>query len=410
MPEFVFLAHRVPNPPDRGDKIRSHNLLKTLCRLGEVHLVCFADDAADLAHAEALRPMLASLYVEQRRVSKPAAAARAMLSGRPMLLALFDSAAMRAHAASLIAARPIDALLAFSVQMAQFVPADLGGARFVMDFVDVDSAKFAAYAEEARGPMRMIYAREARLLAAFEAETAARAERCLLVSAAEAALFLQRLGGAPGRVATLGNGVDTAFFDPDESRAMIAGRGGPLIVFTGQMDYRPNIEAVSAFALETLPLIRESRADTHFAIVGRNPPSHVARLAENPGVEVTGAVPDIRAWLAAADVVVAPLRTARGIQNKVLEAMAMARPVVASPAAFEGIDAVPGRDLIVAEGPRAEADAVLALLDDRIASSALGEAARARVIARYGWDAALAPLAEILGIGHRAPALAGAAA
>jgi glycosyltransferase involved in cell wall biosynthesis len=141
-----------------------------------------------------------------------------------------------------------------------------------------------------------------------------------------------------------------------------------------------------------MPSIREHHPTATFAIVGRNPPPAVLRLAEREGLIVTGAVADVRSWLAAADVVVAPLRIARGIQNKVLEAMAMARPVVASPAAFEGIDAEPGRDLIVASN---EGAAIVNLLGDP-AAAAIGAAARRQMEKSYRWAARLAPLAGML--------------
>ncbi|MBC7985279.1 MAG: TIGR03087 family PEP-CTERM/XrtA system glycosyltransferase [Sphingomonadaceae bacterium] len=402
MSELLFLVHRVPNPPNRGDKIRSHHLLRKLRQLRPVHLVCFADDEADLEAAEALRPGLASLHVERRTRSKPAAALRAFARREPILLPLFGSETMRAHVARLLAERPIDALLAFSIQMAHFVPENLGKTRFVMDFVDMDSAKFAAYAEAAAWPMRSIWSREASLLLDFEHKTAAHADASLFVSDAEAALFRAALDDGAEKVSTLENGVDLTFFNPAAHFDRVEGKGG-LIAFTGQMDYRPNIEAVAAFARETMPLIRAARPDARFAIVGRNPAPEVARLAALPGVEVIGAVPDIRAWLAAADVVVAPLRTARGVQNKVLEAMAMARPVVASPAAFEGIDAEAGRDLMVADGAQAESKAIISLLADNARARAFGVAARARVAARYGWDAALERLPALLGLEEPVP-------
>ena len=170
---------------------------------------------------------------------------------------------------------------------------------------------------------------------------------------------------------------------------------GPLLVFTGQMDYRPNVEAVAWFAAEVLPRLRQTHPAVRFAIVGRAPTAAVQALAA-PDVIVTGAVDDVRPWLAAASVCVAPLHLARGIQNKVLEAMAMARPVVASPAAAEGIDHA--GTLRVAGSAAEQARAIGALLDDPDAASALGDAARARVLARYDWAARLAPLDALLGL------------
>lgn len=189
------------------------------------------------------------------------------------------------------------------------------------------------------------------------------------------------------------NGIDTALFDPAAVEPVAA--EGPLVVFTGQMDYRPNVDAVDRFARCILPLVREHAPTAHFAIVGRKPDARVDALAALPGVTVTGEVADVRGWLAAASAVVAPLQLARGVQNKVLEAMAMARPVVASPAAAEGIDH--GGAIRVAADAPAFAAAVVELIEDRAAAERLGAAARAQAIARYGWDTRLAALASVMG-------------
>jgi sugar transferase (PEP-CTERM/EpsH1 system associated) len=261
-----------------------------------------------------------------------------------------------------------------------------------MDFGDVDSAKFAEYAAKGAGPMRWVNRREAQRLAAFETATAARADAVTFVSEAEAALF--RRGTGLGNIHAVSNGIDLVRFDPsadfDRLPAAEAGEGG-LILFTGQMDYAPNVDAVSWFAAEVMPPVRGAR----FAIAGRNPTAPVRALAGGR-IIVTGEVPDIRSWLAAADIVVAPLRIARGIQNKVLEAMAMAKPVVASPAAFEGIEAEAGRDLIVADGAPAMAAAVQRLLEVPGEAAALGRAARMLVERTYSWQQRLAPLADIV--------------
>ena len=393
MADTLFLAHRIPFPPDRGDKIRSFHELRHLAGLGRVHLACFADDPADAAHLaglrEAIGPALGEAHVEVRRTSRVAAGARALLEGRPVSLALFDSPALRRFVARMLATGRIGTVFAFSGQMGQFVPAG-AGARFVMDFGDVDSAKFEAYAAEG-GAMAAIHRREGEKLAAYEAAVAARADVSLFVSEAEAALFRRRSGLARADVRALQNGVDLDYYDPAARFERIE-QPGPLIVFTGQMDYAPNIDAVRWFAAEVMPLLPDAR----FAIVGRKPAEAVRRLA-GPRTIVTGAVPDVRSWLAAADVVAAPLRIARGIQNKVLEAMAMARPVVAAPAAFEGIEAEPGRHLLVADGAKAQAEAIAGLLGDPERARAMGEAARRRMEAAYRWEARLAPLAGIIG-------------
>jgi sugar transferase (PEP-CTERM/EpsH1 system associated) len=396
MGDILFLAHRIPYPPDRGDKIRSWNILKHLGALGRVHLACFADHAADAAHLPALRAAMAGslgeAHVEVRTKGKLAAAAEAIRQAKPISLTAFDSASMRAFVGRMLDRDGIDTVFAYSSQMAQFVPSSCRQ-RFVMDFVDMDSAKFAAYA--GGGPMRWVHRREATRLLEHERAVAARADASLFVSPAEAALFRTSTGAED--VHSVSNGIDLDFYDPSATFERPTDQSGALLVFTGQMDYRPNIESVLGFADKVLPTIVQSRPDVRFAIVGRNPPAAVRRLAERPNVIVTGAVADVRTWLAAADVAVAPLGIARGIQNKVLEAMAMARPVVASAAAFEGISAVPGRDLVVADRPESQAWHVLDLLARPDAAVEMGAAARRRMESHYRWSAQLAPLAGLLG-------------
>jgi glycosyltransferase involved in cell wall biosynthesis len=427
---LLFLAHRVPFPPDRGDKIRSFHILQYLAKRARVHLVAFADDAADFDPPAVFTDVLASCTILPRGKSQARAAIEALATNKPVSLTAFASRAMQQAVDRTVA--QVSGIYCFSGQMAQYLPAD--GPPVIMDFVDMDSAKFAGFAQDVRGPMRWMMQREARLLGAFERKIAGRVSASLFVSEAEAALF--RDGGAMGRVLAVENGIDAEKFDPaatftkltnghlpggcrgpvgkvvvtadspssstspnwaPASAGVAAGSGEvstPLIVFTGQMDYRPNIEAVTWFARDVLPLIRK-RHPAHFAIVGRAPTSAVQALASDH-VTVTGAVDDVRGWLAAADVCVAPLKLARGIQNKVLEAMAMARPVVASTAAAEGIDHA--GTIGVAETAQDFANRITDLLEAPEAAAALGHAAREQVIRRYGWDARLAPLDSLLGL------------
>jgi sugar transferase (PEP-CTERM/EpsH1 system associated) len=395
MKDILFLAHRIPFPPDRGDKIRSWNVLKHLATLGRVHLACFADDEGDAAHLPALRDALGGrlgeAHVEIRTRGRAEAGARALFEGRPVSLALFDSARLRDFVARRLADSSIGTIFAFSGQMAQFV-AEGARQRFVMDFGDVDSAKFAQYAREGGGPMRWINRREGEKLFAFERATAARADLCLFVSEAEASLFRAMTGLA--NISALSNGIDVDHFDPAADFPRLSGAEtgqGPLLLFTGQMDYAPNVQAASWFARVVLPRL----PGACFAIAGRNPPPTLRALA-GERVIVTGGVADMRCWLAAADIVVAPLKLARGIQNKVLEAMAMAKPVVASSAAFEGIEAMPGRDLLVADDAAATADAIHGLLAAPDRAAAIGAAARLQMERSYRWEARLAPLAGMV--------------
>lgn len=394
--EILFLCHRIPFPPDRGDKIRSYHLLERMAQIAPVHAGCFADDARDMGFAPDMAAMTASQCVLMRDRSRVAAGLKGLATGKSLLVSLFDHPQLHRWVAQTLAERPIAAVVTYSAQMAHFVPVLPAGVRFVMDFVDFDSAKYAAYGAQGSGPMAWINRREARVLLGFERAVAERAGLCAFVSEAEAALFRAASGLGPDRIVAIENGVALDYFDSAAAFPAVDHRGGPLLVFTGQMDYRPNVEAVESFVRETLPAIRARCPEAVFAIVGRNPAKAVQALGALPGVIVTGAVPDVRGWLAAADVVVAPLRIARGIQNKVLEAMAMARPVVASPQAAEGIDARDEEHLLIAADPAQEAEKIVALLSDKDRAKRLGLAARARMEERYRWSTTLARLPDML--------------
>ena len=390
MARLLFLAHRIPYPPIKGEKIRSWHMLDRLTRRWEVELGCLVDDPADWDHLPFLRTRCAA--VEARAVPpRWQAGARALLRarpGQPLSLGWFHDPALFAWVRAGLAARRWGAAFVYSSGVAHYLmgpEARAAGLRRVLDFVDVDSAKWAAYAEaEARFPMRQVWAREARTLLAFERRAAAEYDRSLFVSAEEAAHFAALAPETRDRLDHVDNGVDLSRFDPATPHANpFAGRP-PALVFTGTMDYRPNVDAVTWFAGEVLPLVP---GPVEFWIVGASPAPAVRALAARPGVFVTGGVPDVRPYIAHAAVSVAPLRIARGIQNKVLEAMAMARPVVATPQAFEGVRATPGRDLLVAADAAQTAQRVAEVISGQHAG--LGAAGQAAVTVGHVWEAAL---------------------
>jgi polysaccharide biosynthesis protein PslH len=409
MSEVLFLAHRIPFPPDRGDKIRSCHILRHITRLAPVHVACFADDEGDMGHEPDLAAVAATHCLVLRQRSLVMAGLAGLVSGKPVSLTAFADRRIGRYVTEVLATRPISAIYVFSGQMAQYVPPHFAG-RVVMDFVDVDSAKFEAYARQARFPLNLVHAREARLLSAFEAEAAGRASTSLLVTREETELFRSRLGAGPTpEILALGNGIDTDFFNAaDIPPAPEMAGEGPQLTFTGQMDYPPNVSAVETFARQVMPRIRAVFPQACFNIVGRAPTAPVRALDGLHGARVTGAVIDVRPWLAGADLVVAPLTIARGVQNKVLEAMAMARPVLVTPEAATGIPARDGREITVADGVEALAEAAIALLQDRPRADRTGRSARAFVLAECGWEGVLAPLAGLLGLGVAEPVHAAA--
>ena len=397
MGEILFLAHRVPWPPNRGDKIRSHHFLQKLMDCAPVHVACFADNEQEKEAGWNRKAELASCEIVVRKKPKWQAGIEALLSGKPVSLTSFESSAIHAYVAQVIAARPIESIFVFSGQMAQFIPFDFKG-KIVMDFADVDSAKFESYAEDGSGPMTWVNRREGRMLKAFEKEIAERADHNLFVSEAEAELFRGRSGLSRERVRAVGNGIDLAFYDAPDVEPEGLGQTGPMILFTGQMDYQPNVQAVLSFSNEVMPDILSRFPDARFAIVGRAPSEKVKRLDQKNGTIVVGAVDDIRSWIKAADVVVAPLRIARGIQNKVLEAMAMAQPVVASACAAEGIEAIDGDHFLIARSVEEEAQLVGDLLADPERARRLGERAGRLIHSFYSWETQLADLPALCGV------------
>jgi sugar transferase (PEP-CTERM/EpsH1 system associated) len=325
---------------------------------------------------------------------------KGLLGGEPLSVALFEDAAMRKWVDRTVREHPVSGILAFSGQMAPYALPHVAGRRSVMDFVDLDSDKWAQYARSGGGIRGRLYAREARTLLAFEKTVASRFEASLFVSEDEARLFRERAGPEAGRVLALSNGVDTDFFNPhaDFPRQPVEPHdlAGPVVTFVGALDYKPNVDAALWFAAEVWPLIRQAQPPARFFVVGSKPVAAVTALAQQPGIVVTGRVADVRPYVAAAGAVVAPLRIARGIQNKVLEAMAMARPVVASPQAAEGIDAQHAAHLLVAADASGQAAAIVSLLADRNSAEQLGTAARRRMEQRYRWSATLAGLPALL--------------
>ncbi len=279
--------------------------------------------------------------------------------------------------------------------MTQYV-AEHQGLRVVADFVDVDSDKWTQYAATKPWPVSAVYAREGRRLLAFERTTAASVAATLFVSPAEAETFARLAPECADRVHSVANGVNTAFFDPELPQVSPYPPGEAPIVFTGAMDYWPNVDAVSWFEREVFPAITSANAAARLYVVGMNPTPAVQALARNAGVVVTGRVKDVRPYLRNAHVVVAPMRIGRGIQNKILEAMAMARAVVATPACTEALSARPGSELELAEHPDAFAQQVMTLLADPGRRDRIGMAARERVLADYCWEFNLARICPLL--------------
>ena len=380
---ILMLAHRIPYPPYTGDKVRAYHIARHLARRHEVTLGFLVDDRADLAGVAPLSEMVAD--VAWGRLWKPWSLGKglaALALGRSLSLWYFGSHGLQREL-SRRGAAAFDAIYASSTPMARY--ARELGRPVVMDFVDVDSDKWRQYGQKSRAPMSWLYGMEARRLQECEAEIARWAQQCVLATAPEAALL--RSFAPWARTSVIPNGIDLAYFRPIERE------GSPVaVIFTGAMDYLPNIDAVRYFCDEVLPLVRREIPDTRLYIVGLNPPAEVTRLGKIPGVTVTGTVPDVRPYYGRASVCVAPLRMGRGVQNKVLQAMAMGVPVVASSVAHRGLEAEAGKHLHVEDESAAFAARVISLLGDPAEQRQMARHARAFVEGHHAWDVSCAAI------------------
>jgi sugar transferase (PEP-CTERM/EpsH1 system associated) len=324
MARILYLVHRLPYPPNKGDKVRSYHLLRHLAARHEVLLGTFVDDPEDETHLDTVRGWCREAHFARLNPRGARVASLAgLLRDEPLTLAYYRDAGLHAWVGEQRRRGGIDAVVVFSSSMAQYATGF--DVPVLVDFVDVDSAKWTDYAVSHRWPMSWLYRREGRQLLAYERQVAARATQSFFVTEKEVALF-RTLAPECATIRALGNGVDADYFSPDPGRPSPFASDEIPLVFTGAMDYWPNVDAVCWFAVEVLPAVRRQFPAVRLHVVGRQPPAAVRSL-EGPSITVTGTVPDVRPYLQHAVVVVAPLRLARGVQNKVLEAMAMARPV-----------------------------------------------------------------------------------
>lgn len=374
---LLFLAHRVPYPPDKGERVRGYHELRKLAEGFRVTLVAFARAEEERTAAEALRHWCEKIVlVPSAGRPGPLKILGAITRGRSLTQAMFQEPNVERMLRE--QPEPFDLAVGYSSGVLPLLLACPAHAR-VMDLVDVDSAKWDQYADEAHGPARWLYRREARAVRALEHMAVEQCDAVLVVSEAERRV----LGGATEKVFVVGNGVDLEYFHPANGQPPAA--EPPSLVFTGTMDYRPNVEAVCWFTREVWPALRREHPDLRFVIVGRDPVRAVRRLACFPGITVTGAVPDVRPYLWAARAAVVPLHIARGVQNKILEAMACGRAVVASPQALEGLDIVIGTHALRADSPAEWRSFLCELLSRAPVHANLGHQARLQVEARYSW-------------------------
>ena len=391
-PRILYITHRVPWPPDRGDRIRTWNVLKFLAARANVDLVCLADEPVSESTMDALRRVTGRLAVISHSGRlRYARGVFSLLTGRTVTEGLFESSLLLQIVNDWNRSERYDAVMASSSGIAQYIfPPVVGGSpvRWV-DLIDVDSQKWFDYASGARFPMSLVYRMEGRRLRRVEQQLAQHCDQLLVVSEAERDLFLSFC--PTPKIAAVGNGVDAVYFARQDANPV-----DPYsCVFVGVMNYKPNADAVIWFAEHVWPRVRAAFPTAAFRIVGKSPSPDVRALATEPGIEVIGSVPDVRPWLHRSVCAVVPLRIARGVQNKVLEAMSCGRPVICSPAPLQGLAVEPGLHVLKADSAEDWVSAIGRVFEDVCLQQELGMAASAFVQLHHSWDQCLAPLEQL---------------
>jgi len=388
VPSLLYLCHRIPYPPNKGDKIRSFHWLKGLSESFDIYLAAFVDDEEDWQYVEKLKGYCADCHIVQL---DPAMAKvkslTGLIKGQPLTLPYYFDVKLQQWVEHVVNEHDIKNILVFSSSMAQYVETvKYSMCNRVIDFVDMDSDKWLQYANSKSWPMSWVYQREANQLLKYEQMIAGAFDRSLFVSDAEMNLFQKKCAGIERQLAYVNNGVDTDYFSPQRHYDNPYDSGLFNVVFTGAMDYWANVDAVRWFVEEVFQQLKVSIPSLQFYIVGSKPTKQVMELQKIKDVFVTGAVDDIRPYIYHAALAVAPMRIARGIQNKVLEAMAMAKLVITSPQGYEGLAAEIEKEIIVANHGHEWIDIIKRYDLSSLSNSVVGDHARICVVNKYSWQ------------------------
>jgi sugar transferase (PEP-CTERM/EpsH1 system associated) len=397
---ILLLSHRVPFPPNKGEKIRTFYQLKCLSELGhQIHLFSPYENKADLAHFNTLAETLCTTVKAAPLKHKALRLVKGIAKNQSLSIANFYDKNLQRHVDLFLSDNTVDAILCTASSMAEYIFKSSvlktinKKPLLIMDFMDVDSDKWGQYKQNSPFPMSMIYAREQYLLSKYEKRIVEQFDACYLIAQAEVTLFNQQVIQSD-KVQVMGNGLDTIAFYPAKEKEA---NPYPIFLFTGVMDYKPNVDAVVWFAEKCWGDIIKQHPRARFIIAGMNPNRDVMKLVDLTGIEVTGFVDDILPYYHQADIFVAPFRLARGVQNKVLQAFSCALPVISTPMGAEGIRCQADRDILIASSPEQFIQQANKLIDQPTLAQSIGESALQIIQQHYSWPSQLQPLVNLLG-------------
>lgn len=387
---ILFVCHRFPYPPNRGGKIRPFQMIRHLNQKHRITVATLAHSQEEVQQGSELSHHCSEVLVEvlpgPRRWIQ---AVGALPTVAPSSGRYFHSAKLLHRIAGLHQQRQFDAVIVHCAFVAGYVR-NISAPFRMLDFGDLDSRKWSDYARYRAFPWSAGYALEAFKLLRVEQELARQFDYCTVTAQGELESYNEMGASTPARV--IPNGVDTEYYRLSGTHR----QDSLTVVFLGRMDYYPNVAGALEFVEKVWPRIRSKIPEAKFRIVGSNPVSKIRALQDLDGISVTGYVPDVRPHVADAAVAVAPLSIARGTQNKVLECMAMGIPVVASPQVAKGVQAIPGRHLLVGNSSREFADQVIALLQEPERRRKMADEAHQQVVSAHSWSESMKLLDEVL--------------
>ena len=397
--KIIFLAQRVPFPPNKGEKIRTFNQLKHLAEQQHKISVCAPiEQPEDVKYFQALADKYCETITNHTLTAKPVRLLKGLIKGQALSVANFYVNELQHKFDYILQQENFDVVICTSSAMAEYIYKSKSIEKLenkpllLMDFMDLDSDKWRQYAQTSNWPMKWIYQREASILANYEQKITHDFDTSFFIADAEVDLFYSRCNNA-GKVLTMGNGMDTNAFIP----ATISPENeAPVFLFTGVMDYKPNIDAVVWFVEEVWPSIFANYNKARFIIAGMNPSSAVNELTNITGIEVTGFVDDILPYYHQSDYFVAPFRLARGVQNKVLQAFACGLPVISTSMGAEGIDCIQDEHILIANNDVDFLRAVETLENDQVFRATIKKNALSLIHEQYSWQGKLQVLDEVL--------------
>ncbi len=396
---ILILAQRVPYPPNKGEKLRTFHQLEYLKNKGHsISVLAPYASESELQYFDVLDTTYCEHVLTHKLSRKFIALSKGLIKGQSLSVANFYHPSLQKKFEDAICHCEFDVIMCSASSMAEYVfqsevlKSLPQKPKLIMDFMDLDSDKWLQYSQQSKGPMRYVYHREHSILARYEQRIADEFSSCFFITDTEVSLFKKNYPHGTN-ICAIENGIDKKLFYPPQTPRQ---QTTPHFLFAGVMDYPPNIDAVQWFVENVWPRIVKQWPQAKFTIAGMNPSEKIKKLSSEPGIEITGFVDDIKPYFDHANIFVAPFRIARGVQNKVLQALACGLPVVASSMGAEGIRYTKDHDILLADSPTSFYEQIARLMQDHSLYQTISENGIETIDRHYSWESILQPLEALM--------------